>query len=120
MTFGLSKSRVLDYKRCYDLWVKQRISPYKIVKIFTAEGIINRNGKPLTHQAIWRAAYLYALDNLAEAKRDAQTIAASHNLVLDEPEFYKDMVNKASQFYGKNKYREYMKLHSYMKPYEKA
>ena len=119
MTFGLGKRKVLDYKRCYDLWAKQRISPYKIRHILAREGIVNLHGKALTHQAIWRGAYLYALEHLAEAKADAQAISSQHGLILDESQFYADMVTKASQFYSKKQYRAYMENHSYLKPYEK-
>ena len=119
MTFGLGKRKMLDYKRCYEMWAKQRISPYKIRHILATEGIVNLKGEPLTHQAIWRGAYLYALEHIAEAKTDAQAIASQHGIVLDETQFYKDMVNKASQFYTKKQYRAYMENHAYLKQYEK-
>lgn len=117
--FGIERKKVLDYKECYNLWAKERISPYKIADIMYERGITHPvTGKKLTHQSIWRGAYLYALENLAEAKADARAISDQYGIVFDDTVWFTSMVNKAKQFLSQKQYKNYIDRHPFLKDYE--
>lgn len=117
--FGIEKKKTLDYQECYNLWAKERISPYKIADLFYERGITHPiTGKKFTHQAIWRGAYIYALENLVEAKTDAQAICSQYGIVFNEDTWYRSMVNKAAQFLKGKQYQEYMNKNAFLKQYE--
>lgn len=115
MTFSLKMKSVLDYKVCYGLWAKERISLYKISDILMERGLITR---PVTPPAIERGSWLYALQNLQEAKTDTVAIAHASGQIFNESEFWKEIINKARRFYSKKQYNEFMIKNSFLRSYE--
>ena len=119
MPVSLQQRKVLDYKRCYELRSKERVSIYNIPEILAREGIVNsRKGKNLTPQAVWRASWIYALENIAEAKKDDEAHFRQYGVVFDESAWYKEMIGKAQQLFSRRKFHQYMNSHSYLKAYE--
>lgn len=118
MPFNLTRARKLDYKRCWDLFAKQGISVYKIPDLLLEEGIVNSNtGTKFGSQAIWRGAWMYALQNLMEAKQDMTKYYLANGQVLTDEIFYKDIIAKARQFLTTKQYTAFMERNSYLKPY---
>lgn len=115
MTFSLKAKKVLDYQVCYNLWAKERISLYKISDVLIERGLIDR---PVTPPAIERGSWLYALQNLPEAKFDTVSIAHASGQVFDEKAFWKEVVNKARRFYSKNQYKKFIESNSFLRSYE--
>jgi hypothetical protein len=118
MPFNLTRARKLDYKRCWDLFAKQGISVYKIPEVLMREGIFNHTtGEKFGAQAVWRGAWIYALQNLVEAKNDMAKYYLSNGQILTDDIFYKDVIAKARQFLTTKQYIEFMERNSYLKPY---
>lgn len=114
----LNKS-FLDPKQCYELWIKQRISIYKIPEKLTNSGVINPyTGQPPTPQAIWRAAWLYILEHPETSKRDAVSILGQYGQILNEEEWNQELLNKARQFLNKKAYNRYLIKYPHLKKYE--
>jgi len=119
MSFKISGKKFLDGETCYDLWARQRISIYKIPKVLSERGIINQeNGKMVTPQGVWRSANLYALEHMEIAKSDTVSLFSQFGIILEEDEFYQEMLNKARQFYSKKKYRQFLAQNPNMRKYE--
>lgn len=120
MTFRISNTRLLDYKECYSLWAKERISIYKIPNILAERGVVNlKKAKSITPQAVWRAAWLYALDNLDEARVDTAKLFTDRGLVLTDIDWYNEVLTKARQLMNRNQYRLYLDKHPILKEYVK-
>lgn len=119
MSYRLNHRVTLDYKRCYDLYVKERKSIYNIPYILAEEdGVVNSKTRaPVSPQAIWRASWLYALEHLGEAKADMEAIFRQQGKILREDEWCIEIVAKARQFYKGKNYRNYIEQHSYLKQY---
>lgn len=118
MPFNLTRARKLDYKRCWELFAKQGKSVYEIPDILFDEGLFNQTtGEKFGSQAIWRGAWLYALQNLVEAKNDMAKYFTANGKILTDDIFYKDVIAKARQFFTTKQYTEFMERNSYLKPY---
>lgn len=115
MSFSLKSKKVLDYRECYNLWAKERVSLYKIPQILMDRGLISRL---VTIPAIERASWLYALQNLQEAKTDTVSIAHASGKIFNESEFWKEIINKARRFYSKKQYNDFMTKNSFLRSYE--
>lgn len=109
MTFKLTTRRLLPREKCYEYWAKQRKSIYEIPHILADEfGIVNDQGKPFTPQAVWRAASLYMLDNIATTRNDTVSVMIQQGEEFNEEKFAKEMLSKARQFYTRKGYREFL------------
>lgn len=119
MSFRLSSTSFLDRRRCYDMWVHQRVSIYNISKIFAKEGIVNpKTGKKVTPQGIWRSANLYILDFPDQAKSDTVSLFSQFGKILNENEWGKEMIGRARQFLSRSSYRKFLQDHPEYKQYE--
>lgn len=112
MSFKLNPSKFLDKKLCYELWAKKRISIYKIPIVLANEyNIRAASGNLVTSQGVWRAAWLYALENMDEAEKDTIAIMSQLGMVYDRNDFLRDCFNKAKQFYSAKNFRKFMAIH---------
>jgi hypothetical protein len=109
MSFRISSNKVLDREECYNLWIHDRISVYRIPKILADKGIVNpKTGKPVTHQAVWRSANLHILDFPEVAKNDTVSLFAQHGKILEDEEWGREMINRARYFLGKRQYSQWL------------
>ena len=114
----LGAKKVLDEKRCYELWVQNRVSTYHIPNLLASEGIVNpRTGKPVTPQAIWRAASLYILKHPEQAKADTVAILNQSGGILDEEMWGREMIARARQFLSALPYRQFLAKYPEFKKY---
>ena len=119
MSFRISAVSFLDRKKCYEMWVQQRISIYNISKLLAKEGIVNpKTGKNVTPQGIWRAANLYILEFPNIAKSDTVSLFSQHGRILDEGEWGKEMIGRARQFLSRSSYRKFLIEYPEYKQYE--
>jgi|SRR5690606_8919314 len=114
----VTNKRELDYEYCWKLFIREGLSVYRIAKILRDEGVINpKNGKSYHAQSVWRGAWLWALDNIQEARNDMETYYTSVGKILDDDTFYRDILAKAKTHLTKVNYQKFLEKHSYMKPY---
>jgi len=114
----LNQKSVLDKQMCYELWVKERKSIYRIPKLLAERGIVNpKTGKYVTGQAVWNAASKFILENPNLAKSDTVSILSQTGQLLDEHQWGIDMISRAKQFLGRKKYRAFLAKYPEYKPY---
>lgn len=121
MSFKLSTKRILDRELCYRLWAKEGKSIYDIPKILREMGVLNPSGKSITAQGVWRAASLYMIQHIDEAKTDTVSKLSQEGRVFDheaEEEFYRELTAKAKQHLSKKRYREWIMRNPKFKSYE--
>ena len=110
MSFKIQAAPLLDRETCYNMWVKERLSIYKIPKILASRhGIVHpKTGKPVTSQGVWRAANLHMLDNPEMAKNDTVSLFAQYGKVLNQDEWGVEMINRAQRFLSKKVYSAWL------------
>lgn len=119
MTFRVNTLNNLPGKLCYDLWAKQRKSLYQIPFILANEHDVRnkRTGGLVTPQGVERAAWLYALEHLEEAKIDTVSIMSQSGKVVDDAVWNAEIISKARRFYSQKKYRRFLAIHPELKKY---
>ena len=118
MPFRLTRARRLDYKICWELYAVKGITVPRLSEALYATGARNsKNDGYYNGQSIWRGAWIWALQNLSEARKDMNNYYMSQGQVLDDETFYKDIIAKARQFLSTPQYTTFLERNSYLKPY---
>lgn len=117
MSFRVNAKNTLPEDICYDLWARQRKSLYQIPYILANEYQVRHDGKLVTPQGVERAAWIYALEHLEEAKKDTVSIMSQSGKVMDERAWAEEVLTKARRFYSSKKYRRFLAMHPELKQY---
>lgn len=99
MTVGMSIISILDPKRCWKEWIRLG-SLNKVRGMLEDEGLRNpRTMRVPTISAIEKAAFRWALENLAEAKEDTTYAWQTEGIMMTEEMWREFLVDKARLAY---------------------
>lgn len=97
MAPGLRSKGFLDPKTCWKEWNNVEGSLGAVRKKFVQKGILNeKTGKPPTNSGIEKAAFMWALYNQKEARKDLEFSWQREGRILTDDEWKKFLINAAN------------------------
>lgn len=117
--FGKKESKIfLDRELCFNVWLETG-SVWKAPKILKDKhGIYNKKtGELASAMGIWRAAWMYAFDNLAQAREKVSKVWLANGVVMTDKDWYTLVVGKAKYLYSQRRFKKFMEEHLYLAPY---
>ena len=118
MPIGMKPQKVyLDKSTCFHTYINCG-SIGKTVKILHSQGVVNpKTGKPPTDMGVWNAVWLYALENMVEAKKLTFETWLNNGKIGTDLEWYTIILKRARKLLSKSGYQAFIEKHSYLKPY---
>ena len=94
MSAGLKNKGYLDPRTCWKLWHVEEHSLRGVQRRFQRDGVTNpKTDQSPTKSGIEKAAFMWAIHNQAEAKKDLEYAWAREGEVLDDERWTEFLVN---------------------------
>lgn len=109
---------ILDPKICFDMWIETGSvwkAPHRLKDEY---GIFNKaTGKLASPMGIWRAAWVYTLNNLPEARVKVAKVWEANGENLTDNDWYLLVIEKAKYIYSRRRFKKFIEEHLYLTPY---
>jgi hypothetical protein len=113
----MRKYKKIDPELCFKVWAETG-SLYNVGEVLmTKHHLFNvKSGKPYSIQGIWRAAGMYVIENLPEARKIFTDVWRANGIIIDDKAWYTYVWAKLPYLPIKRQ-EQFKKDHAYMIPY---
>lgn len=111
--YGGTFASALDGKECVKLWFTVGNSLPKVAQILAERGLVNPvSGRPLTRDAVAKAAWKWILNNPYEAMDEyIKPLCKATGIEFSEESFWENYVAHCYSYLGEARRRELIKRH---------